>query len=142
MLRSEKSSNNEQDDSPTLLSKDLQLSLTYDQPEFSLDAEQAQEAYTISSNNQVEEQVLVYFAGYVLHKLDSWHVGDCETCDLLGEKHKGNAEKAQAEIAKLQEAAIQNQNVFETLMEASKYCSLGQITDALFEVGGQYRRNM
>jgi methylmalonyl-CoA mutase len=33
-------------------------------------------------------------------------------------------------------------NIFEQLMEAVKYCSLGQITDALFEVGGQYRRNM
>jgi methylmalonyl-CoA mutase len=33
-------------------------------------------------------------------------------------------------------------NIFEQLMEAVKFCSLGQITDALFEVGGQYRRNM
>lgn len=61
---------------------------------------------------------------------------------MLGELHKGNADKVEQEIAKLQEAAIQNQNVFNVLMEASKYCSLGQITDALFEVGGQYRRNM
>ena len=37
---------------------------------------------------------------------------------------------------------VQNKNIFEELMEAGKYCSLGQITDALFEVGGQYRRNM
>jgi len=35
-----------------------------------------------------------------------------------------------------------HRNIFEQLMEAVKYCSLGQITDALFEVGGQYRRNM
>jgi len=42
----------------------------------------------------------------------------------------------------IQEAAIQNKNIFEVLMEATKYCSLGQITNALFEVGGQYRRNM
>jgi methylmalonyl-CoA mutase len=42
----------------------------------------------------------------------------------------------------LQEAAIQNENLFEHLMEATKFCSLGQITNALFEVGGQYRRNM
>jgi methylmalonyl-CoA mutase len=61
---------------------------------------------------------------------------------MLGDLHKGNADKVENEIAKLQEAAIQNQNVFNVLMEASKYCSLGQITDALFEVGGQYRRNM
>jgi methylmalonyl-CoA mutase len=45
-------------------------------------------------------------------------------------------------LNKIQKAAVQNENIFEHLMEASKYCSLGQITDALFEVGGQYRRNM
>ncbi len=39
-------------------------------------------------------------------------------------------------------AAIHNKNLFEKLMEATHYCSLGQITNALFEVGGQYRRNM
>jgi methylmalonyl-CoA mutase len=38
--------------------------------------------------------------------------------------------------------AIKNQNMFEGIMETAKYCSLGQITNALFEVGGQYRRNM
>jgi methylmalonyl-CoA mutase len=42
----------------------------------------------------------------------------------------------------VQQAAILNENIFEELMEASKICSLGQITNALFEVGGQYRRNM
>jgi methylmalonyl-CoA mutase len=42
----------------------------------------------------------------------------------------------------LQQSAINNENIFESLMEVSKYCSLGQITKALFEVGGQYRRNM
>jgi methylmalonyl-CoA mutase len=42
----------------------------------------------------------------------------------------------------LQHAAIQNRNMFAALMEAVKYCSLGQVTNALFEVGGQYRRNM
>ncbi|MBT8271116.1 MAG: methylmalonyl-CoA mutase, partial [Bacteroidia bacterium] len=42
----------------------------------------------------------------------------------------------------LQNTAINNQNIFKSLMEVCKYCSLGQITKALFEVGGQYRRNM
>ena len=42
----------------------------------------------------------------------------------------------------LQQTAINNKNIFESLMKVSKYCSLGQITKALFEVGGQYRRNM
>ena len=62
--------------------------------------------------------------------------------DMLSELHKGNAEKVNAELKKVQKAAVQNENMFEYLMEASKCCSLGQITDALFEVGGQYRRNM
>jgi len=45
-------------------------------------------------------------------------------------------------LADIQQVALQNGNVFEALMEACKVCSLGQITSALFEVGGQYRRNM
>ncbi len=52
------------------------------------------------------------------------------------------AEKTQAAVERIQDAAVQNQNIFNELMEASKACSLGQITKALFEVGGQYRRNM
>ena len=42
----------------------------------------------------------------------------------------------------LQQIVIANGNVFEVLMDAVRCCSLGQITNALFEVGGQYRRNM
>ncbi|WP_224996110.1 hypothetical protein [Cesiribacter sp. SM1] len=53
-----------------------------------------------------------------------------------------NKDEAKAQLRQLQLRAIQNKNVFEGIMEASKYCSLGQITNALFEVGGQYRRNM
>ena len=45
-------------------------------------------------------------------------------------------------LARLKEAATGGGNVFAVLMEAVRCCSLGQITDALFEVGGQYRRNM
>ena len=52
------------------------------------------------------------------------------------------AEEGKAALRKLQEAAIRNENMFEVLMEATKYCSLGQLTAAMFEVGGQYRRNM
>ena len=44
--------------------------------------------------------------------------------------------------AKVALAAIKNENLFEALMEAGKVCSLGQMTRALYEVGGQYRRNM
>lgn len=50
--------------------------------------------------------------------------------------------EAKEALRKLQQAAINNENLFVHLMEAVKYCSLGQITKALFEVGGQYRRNM
>lgn len=62
--------------------------------------------------------------------------------NMLGQLHKGNANKVKEELDKVQQAAISNKNIFEHLMEATKYCSLGQITNALFEVGGQYRRNM
>ncbi|MFZ4544698.1 MAG: methylmalonyl-CoA mutase family protein [Saprospiraceae bacterium] len=53
-----------------------------------------------------------------------------------------NPELTTANLKKLQQIAIQNGNLFEALMEAVKYCSLGQITNALYAVGGQYRRNM
>ena len=56
--------------------------------------------------------------------------------------HLRNELVAQKELKALQETAIKNENIFEKLMEVTKYCSLGQITHALFEVGGQYRRNM
>jgi methylmalonyl-CoA mutase len=56
--------------------------------------------------------------------------------------HQLHEQKVNEQLNSLQEAAINNQNIFERLMEATKYCSLGQITSALFEVGGQYRRNM
>ena len=56
--------------------------------------------------------------------------------------HKANDQQVKDSLAVIQEAAITNKNIFEELMEASKVCSLGQITAALFEVGGQYRRNM
>lgn len=61
---------------------------------------------------------------------------------MLNELHKVGASAGEKALQKVQEAAIMNKNMFTELMEASKYCSLGQITDALFEVGGQYRRNM
>lgn len=56
--------------------------------------------------------------------------------------HARYASTAPEMLHDLQLTAIHNQNMFEKLMEVSKYCSLGQITNALFEVGGQYRRNM
>ena len=53
-----------------------------------------------------------------------------------------NASLATAALKRLQEVALQNGNLFTELMETVKYCSLGQITAALYQVGGQYRRNM
>lgn len=61
---------------------------------------------------------------------------------MLAEMHKAHADEAPQLLRNLQTVAIHNQNMFEGLMETTKYCSLGQITNALFEVGGQYRRNM
>lgn len=60
----------------------------------------------------------------------------------LNNLHKTYANQSEEYLQKIQHAAINNQNIFAELMEATKYCSLGQLTDALFEVGGQYRRNM
>jgi len=53
-----------------------------------------------------------------------------------------NKETSAIWLEKVRQAAIRQENIFEVLMEAGKYCSLGQITQALFEVGGQYRRNI
>lgn len=61
---------------------------------------------------------------------------------MLANLHQSNQDKVKEQLNQLQEAAIQNKNLFKHLMEATKVCSLGQITSALFEVGGQYRRNM
>jgi methylmalonyl-CoA mutase len=60
----------------------------------------------------------------------------------LREFQSRNADKAPTTLKRLQQAVIENQNVFEVLMDAVRVCSLGQITHALFEVGGQYRRSM
>ncbi|MEM9000973.1 MAG: methylmalonyl-CoA mutase family protein [Bacteroidota bacterium] len=56
--------------------------------------------------------------------------------------NQGNTVLSTRLLSELKEVAITNGNIFEKLVEVTKYCSLGQITNALFEVGGQYRRNM
>jgi methylmalonyl-CoA mutase len=61
---------------------------------------------------------------------------------MLSDLHKFHADKSKDQIKQIQMAAINNKNIFEELMEVTKTASLGQITNALFEVGGQYRRNM
>ncbi len=60
----------------------------------------------------------------------------------LNDFHTLHANESPAMLKRLQQAVIDNGNVFEVLMDAVRVCSLGQITNALFEVGGQYRRNM
>jgi methylmalonyl-CoA mutase len=60
----------------------------------------------------------------------------------LADFHARHAAEAPVQLARLQQAVIENRNVFEVLMDAVRCCSLGQITSALFEVGGQYRRSM
>lgn len=60
----------------------------------------------------------------------------------LADFHARNADRAPVMLQKLQQAVIEDKNVFETLMDAVRVCSLGQISGALFEVGGQYRRSM
>jgi isobutyryl-CoA mutase len=60
----------------------------------------------------------------------------------LADFHERHKTQTPAMLSKLQQAVIDNANVFEVLIDAVRVCSLGQITNALFEVGGQYRRNM
>ena len=62
--------------------------------------------------------------------------------ERLGAFHERHADAAPAALERLRDAVIREKNVFAVLMDAVRCCSLGQITDALFEVGGQYRRNM
>ena len=62
--------------------------------------------------------------------------------NMLKSLHSFDEQKNQQILKDLQKAAIKHENMFEHLMTATKTCSLGQITRALFEVGGQYRRNM
>ena len=61
---------------------------------------------------------------------------------MLGHLNKGNQKEVAEGLKAIQDAAVNNQNIFEELMETCKVASLGQVTNALFEVGGQYRRNM
>ncbi|HKI63588.1 MAG TPA: fused isobutyryl-CoA mutase/GTPase IcmF [Burkholderiales bacterium] len=60
----------------------------------------------------------------------------------LREFHRKNASRSKAMLERLQQAVIRDENVFEVLVDAVRVCSLGQITHALFEVGGEYRRSM
>ncbi len=75
----------------------------------------------------------------VIRATEEEKVAQITSLEALKER---NEDKASQMLKKLQQTALVNGNTFEQLMETSKYCSLGQITHAMFEVGGQYRRNM
>ncbi len=75
----------------------------------------------------------------VIRSDESEKQGQIATLQQLQNFHE---QAAPQQLAKLQKIALANGNVFSALMEAAKYCSLGQMTHALYEVGGQYRRNM
>jgi methylmalonyl-CoA mutase len=62
--------------------------------------------------------------------------------EMLKELHNTYKDNAEQALVELKQSAKDNKNVFAVLMEATKYCSIGQITQSLFNVGGQYRRNM
>ena len=62
--------------------------------------------------------------------------------EMLKQLHKTHADITPALLEELKLAAVNNQNIFAKLMEVAKYCSIGQITTSLYDVGGQYRRNM
>jgi methylmalonyl-CoA mutase len=61
---------------------------------------------------------------------------------MLEQLHKTREDSAEEALENLKESATKNRNIFNQLMETAKFCSIGQITGALFSVGGQYRRNM
>ena len=62
--------------------------------------------------------------------------------DRLAAFHESHAADSRIALQRLREAAVSGANTFEVLMDAVRVCSLGQITEAFFEVGGQYRRNV
>ncbi|HYG93191.1 MAG TPA: hypothetical protein VD859_06335, partial [Nocardioides sp.] len=62
--------------------------------------------------------------------------------DRTREFQRAHAEEAQVALRRLREAVAEGANVFGELMAAARVCTLGQVTEAFFEVGGQYRRNV
>lgn len=62
--------------------------------------------------------------------------------DRLADFHQRHAAESPAALAELKQAALDGDNLFDVLMTSVRSCSLGQVTDALFQVGGRYRRNV
>lgn len=83
--------------------------------------------------------------GYVPEKIELARASQDEKNQQLNNLlafQKQNAESASQQLAELKASALSGDNIFEALMKAARYCSLHQMTQALFEVGGQYRRNL
>jgi len=81
----------------------------------------------------------------VVCELELARASEEEKQDQLNRLHQfqhTHAEKAPQALEKLKKVAVSGENIFEELLNTVRYCSLGQITQALYEIGGQYRRNM
>ena len=98
-------------------------------------------AQVIDPSTLPKEGRIVFGVSVVIENMDTEEEKQYQI-NMLSHLHKAKEDRIDNELQKIQDAAINNQNIFEHLMEATKVCSLGQITKALFEVGGQYRRNM
>jgi len=90
---------------------------------------------TFRNENELQEDAIVELARSTDDEKRS-------QIDRLADFHTRHEETSQQALARVKAAAVANENVFEHLVDAAAVCSLGQITDALFEVGGKYRRNM
>ena len=77
--------------------------------------------------------------GEVIRSTEEEKKQQIQTVELVRNAYN---EQGSVELKKLTESAVANRNMFANLMDACKYCTLGDITESLFEVGGQYRRNM
>ena len=75
----------------------------------------------------------------VIRSTDDEKDAQIAACEAV---RKAQADHAPDELKRLKLAAVQNRNVFEAILEASKRCTLGQMTEALYAIGGKYRRNM
>ncbi len=83
--------------------------------------------------------------GYVPEKIEMARATETEKnnqLDRVNQYKEDHKEQASLELEKLKMAALKGDNIFEALMSASRVCSLFQMTDALYQVGGEYRRNM
>ena len=65
-----------------------------------------------------------------------------EQINRLEKFHQKNLKKSKEHLEKLRIVALEGGNIFEELLKTTRYCSLGEISNVLFEIGGRYRRNV